>query len=329
MAARTSRPAALAPVGPARPQPTYARSFTAIGTTNRIVTTDPTSIVPAYARAVAYLDDLDRVASRFRTDSEISRLTERARTTDLTVPISPLLADVLSAVLTAARLTAGLVDPTVGAAVATLGYDDDIDVVRARRDTPASVPARVPGWRTVRLDRSTGRPVLTIERGTVLDVGSVGKAYAADALANDLAARLPGGFLVDLGGDIAVGGTLPDDGWAIGVEDPTGALCQVVVSHGQAVTTSSTRKRRWFQDGVERHHIVDPRTGQNASVHWAQVTCAAATAVEANAASTAAIILGEHAPGWLSGHGIPARLAPNPDLTDDSRPVFTSGWAAA
>jgi thiamine biosynthesis lipoprotein len=93
-----------------------------------------------------------------------------------------------------------------------------------------------------------------------------------------------------------------------------------VVSSGQAVVTSSTRRRTWAANGEQRH-IVDPRPGRTASTAWSQVTCAGVSALEANAASTAAVVLGSEAPEWLAGHGIPARLD-----ADLGRPVVTPGW---
>jgi len=97
-------------------------------------------------------------------------------------------------------------------------------------------------------------------------------------------------------------------------------VTQVVVSTGQAITSSSTRLRTWIRDGEQRHHIVDPRTGRSPDPVWTQVSCAGATAVEANAASTAALVLGRDAPA-LEAHGIPARLEPPAGPT-----VTTTGW---
>jgi thiamine biosynthesis lipoprotein len=155
----------------------------------------------------------------------------------------------------------------------------------------------------------------------MLDLGATAKAYAADLIAARLGRELRGGFLVNLGGDIAVSGLLPVGGWDIGVEDEHGVVRQVVVSSGHAVATSSTRRRTWTADGEQRHHIVDPRTGRTASTAWSQVTCAGVSALEANAASTAAVVLGSEAPEWLAGHGIPARLD-----ADLGRAVVTPGW---
>ena len=233
--------------------------------------------------------------------------------------VSELLGASLAAALHAADITDGLVDPTVGQAVAATGYNADLDAVRSRAPLPDSGGAIVPGWREVAYAPDTR--TLLLRKGTQLDLGATAKAYAADLIASRLALELRGGFLVNLGGDIAVSGLLPVGGWDIGVEDDRAVVRQVVVSTGQAVATSSTRRRTWTAGGVRRHHIVDPRTGCTASDLWSQVTCAGITAVEANAASTAAIVLGADAPEWLTGHGIPARLDGSNGGT-----ITTPGW---
>lgn len=306
--------------------------FRAIGCDHEILTTVAGSSAEAVRIVRELLDELDLVASRFRADSQVSRIAEAATHARVVTTIGPLLTSCLVAALHAARITDGLVDPTVGRSVAASGYDADLDVVRARAgyapDEPAFVPSHRPGhrvtWRDVHLEaRGEAGGRLEVPAGTLLDLGATAKAHAADLLATRLAAALPGGFLVNLGGDIAVGGDLPDGGWEIGVEAAEGSTLQVIVSTGQAVTTSSTRVRTWRRDGEERHHIVDPRTGRTAPVTWAQVTCVGATCLEANAASTAAIVLGADAPAWLTAHGIPARL----DGLDGSV-VLTPGWPA-
>ena len=245
---------------------------------------------------------------------------------DVRVVVSPLLGRCVEAALHAAEITDGLVDPTVGRAVAACGYDADIEVVRGRPAVPGARESAsgtvIPGWRTLHYDAR--RRLLTVPRGCLLDLGATAKAFAADLIAARLAEQLPGGFLVNLGGDIAVSGELPGEGWEIGVEDHHGVTRQVVVSRGQAVATSSTQVRRWTHGTEQRHHIVDPRTGRTAATVWAQVSCAGVSAVEANAASTAAVILGTDAPAWLEGRGIPARL----DGVTGSV-VVTPGWPAA
>ena len=72
------------------------------------------------------------------------------------------------------------------------------------------------------------------------------------------------------------------------------------------------------------HHIIDPRSGRPAVGRWRTVSVAAATCVDANIASTAAIVLGEDAVPWLEDAGMPARL-----VGTDGRPRLTGGWPEA
>jgi thiamine biosynthesis lipoprotein len=300
--------------------PVGRATFRAISTSNTILTTDPRSAGPAARIAQSYLAELDHAVSRFRPDSEVSVLAVRSRHEPASSFVSPVFADHLGIALRMARITGGLVDPTVGSAVVASGYDDDIDAVRARRHPGPDAPgSAVPGWRAVHFSSATRW--VEVPKGMLLDLGATAKAYAADVLASLLPAQLPGGFLVDLGGDIAVCGECPRGGWQIGIEDAAGQIRQVVASTGQAVATSSTRLRRWPSTTGERHHIIDPRTGRTAPATWAQVTCTAARAVEANAAATSAIVLGPAAPAWLQERGLAARLdAP------DGTVVTTPGW---
>ncbi len=331
----------------------FTHTFRAIGCDHAVLVTDQAALAPAARLAQDIVAELDLAASRFRSDSEVSRIAERALAGEVMVVISPMLGGCLEAALHAADITDGLVDPTVGRAVAATGYDADFDVVRRREaaeqptgapayptsdpasdleNRPTTTPVAVPGWRSVAYDPTTR--LLTVPQGSLLDLGATAKAYAADLIAQRLADELSGGFLVNLGGDIAVSGALPPNGWEIGVEDHRGVVSQVVVSTGQAVATSSTQVRTWTHGTERRHHVVDPRSGRTAPAVWALVSCAGVSAVEANAASTAAIVLGDDAPAWLEGHGIPARLdyaAPAAGTATFVRfvtVVTTPGWPA-
>ncbi|CCH78345.1 ApbE family lipoprotein (fragment) [Nostocoides japonicum T1-X7] len=164
---------------------------------------------------------------------------------------------------------------------------------------------------------------LSVPQGTVLDLGATAKAHAADVTARLLLDRLPGGFLVNLGGDLAVSGPSPRGGWRVGVEALDGTVAEVVTTRTLCLATSSTIRRTWAApDGHGiRHHIVDPRTGDTARTPWALVTCAAATTLEANTVATAAVVLGDEAPAWLEARGVVARL------TDHAgRITTTRGW---
>jgi FAD:protein FMN transferase len=117
---------------------------------------------------------------------------------------------------------------------------------------------------------------------------------------------------VSLGGDVATAGPVPAGGWPVHVTDDhragTDAPGQRIALRGGALATSSTGARRWRRAGRTVHHIVDPATGEPAPPVWRTVSVAAASCVDANTASTAAIVRGADAPGWLASLGLPARL---------------------
>jgi len=127
-----------------------------------------------------------------------------------------------------------------------------------------------------------------------------------------LAASGADGALVSLGGDIAVAGTPPKDGWRVLVAEdcsvPPSAVGEVITLAMGGIATSSTTVRRWSRAGVKVHHLVDPRNGMPASGPWRTATVVADTCVDANIASTAAIVMSERAPAWLERHGLASRL---------------------
>jgi thiamine biosynthesis lipoprotein ApbE len=309
----------LAPAGP--DQADTSASWRALGTLVQLVVTDPRDLTEARRLLAADLDEVDVACSRFRADSEICHLrTAQGRP----ARVSPLLAEAIAVALRAARLTDGDVDPTVGAAMWAVGYDRDFDLV-PRSGPPLPVTTRtVPGWREVHLEGQT----LTMPDGIQLDLGATAKAWAADRAAARIASRLGGGVLVSLGGDIAVAGAVPDGGWRVRVQDVTGlpedppaGPYALIAIHAGGLATSSTAARRWQRGGDVLHHILDPRTGRPADAVWRTVSVAADTCADANAASTAAVIRGRAALGWLARLGLPARLV------DTTGVVFTvAGW---
>lgn len=299
-------------------------SFPALGTTASLVVTDPEAMPVAEAALRAELDAIDLACSRFRPDSELEAVNAGA---GRPVRVSALCLEAVAAALRAARLTDGLVDPTVGLAMQVIGYDRDFALVD--QDGPdIQVRLRpVAGWHLVRID-PVGSTV-NVPHHVKLDLGATAKALCADrAAARAVAAAGPGvGVLVNLGGDLAVTGPPPDGGWVVQVThnhaDPldAGGARFAITSGGLA--TSSTSVRRWSRGGRDVHHVIDPTTGAPAAEFWRTVTVAAASCLDANIASCASIILGAGAPAWLESHRLPARLV------GPGGPVTTvGGWPA-
>ena len=301
-------------------------SWQALGTGVQVTVTDGRHLAAARAMLEADLAAVDLACSRFRPDSEIVAL-DRV-TGGGPAEVSPLLAEAIAVALRAARLTDGDVDPTVGAAMNAVGYDRDFSLV-AREGPAVKLTVRtIPGWRQVEFDEQAR--LLRLPPGVRLDLGATAKAWAADRAATRIAAATGGGVLVSLGGDVAVSGQAPDGGWRIRVQDvsgrpedpPTGPSTVVAIGTG-GLATSSTAARRWRRGGDILHHILDPRTGLPAAVVWRTASVAAATCTDANTASTAAVIRGEAAPGWLAGLGLAARL-----VAESGTVLTVGGWPA-
>lgn len=297
--------------------------------TNALLLVDPGPDTPtegalAFGRvaADAEIDIIDRTCSRFREDSELNRLNARA---GHAVVLSPTLADALSVALRAAELTDGRVDPTIGGELRALGYDRDFSSVPPDGPALSINIAAEHRWRAIAFDRR--RATVCVPAGVELDFGATAKALAADRAASAAATATGRGVLVSLGGDIAIAGPAPDGGWSVRIADdhaadPDAPGVSVAIRSG-GLATSSTTVRRWRRGGEERHHVIDPATGQPADGPWRTVSVAAATCVDANLASTAAIVMGATAPDWLAAQGLPARL-----VAHDGAVVVVGGWPA-
>ena len=287
--------------------------------TVRLVLADERVLRRASEDLTALLARVDAAASRFRPDSALSRANARA---GRPVAVPRLLVDLVTAGLDAAATTSGLVDPTLGLAMHRIGYDRDIAVVRTRGDVaaPAGTVLHSGDWRAVRLHREAG--LLTVPVGSALDLGTTAKAWTADHAARTLAARYDTAVLVELGGDIAVAGESPV-GWTVQVAEREGGDGQKITLLRGGLTTSTTTVRTWTYGGEQVHHIVDPRTGRPADGPWRTATVWADSALVANTASTAAIVLGDAAESWLTGHGLAARL-----VAHDGTVTTTAGWPA-
>jgi thiamine biosynthesis lipoprotein len=297
-------------------------SFPALGTTAEITTLDAASLSDAIDVLERELDAIDLACSRFRADSEVSRL---AGSGGQWMPASRLLRLALAAGVDAAAATGGAVDPTVGVSMRALGWDADFRVIVSRREPTRIELVPAAGWRRIEIDDERG--LVRVPAGVLVDLGATAKALAADRAAAAACRATGSSVLVNLGGDIAVAGPAPAGGWPILVTDdhraPSVADGQTVAIAAGGLATSSTTVRRWRTTEGIAHHILDPRTGRPAAEVWRTASVAAATCVGANTASTAAIVLGEDAPRWFESAGIAARL-----VRPDGRVVLTGGWPA-
>ncbi len=175
-------------------------TFDALGTT--VLIEACADITGAEREVRAVLLAIDAACSRFRDDSELMVVN---RSGGRPVVLSALAARAVRVALDAAARTGGAVDPTVGAAVRTLGYDITFEQLPSERP-PVVHFVDTPGWRTVRLDADG---TVRVPDGVVLDLGATAKALAADLAAERAAVTTGRGVLVSIGGDIAVAGEPP------------------------------------------------------------------------------------------------------------------------
>ena len=249
------------------------RSFRAMGTTIELVV-DADDADEPLAAAEAEFERLEQVMSRFRPTSELSQLNDAAQ-----IDASSDLLEVVHLALAARARTNGRFDPTVHDALVAAGYDRTFDDVPAEGPAATSDSASCGGG--VELDGSR----ITLEPGVRLDLGGIGKGFAAERAA--LVLSLAGPCLVSAGGDIAVRG-VPDEGtWSVAVTDD---LTLGLARGGLA--TSGTERRRWRRGETECHHLIDPATGRPAATDILRVTAIGSDAVEAEVLSTSLFLGG-------------------------------------
>jgi thiamine biosynthesis lipoprotein len=239
------------------------------------------------------------------------------------VPVGEVLFEALTVARQAAERSGGAVDPTVACAMERMGYDRDFAALSAEGPEPAS-PVPAPGYRLLELDPRRRRARLP--EGVRIDLGATAKALAADRAAAKVAG-LGTGVVVSIGGDLSIAGPAPASGWHVGIAAdsgiPAGAVDEVVAMSSGGLASSSTTLRSWVRGGRRLHHIVDPRTGDCVPPYWQLVSVAASSCVEANTASTAAVVWGPEAPSRLEEMRLPARL-----VRHDGTVVTTRGWPA-
>lgn len=221
--------------------------------------------------AEAEFHRLERLLTRFDLDSELSQLNAEG-----TLDASPELCRVVELALAGREETGGRFDPTIHDALVLAGYDRTFD------ELPADGPVPPPGPRgggAVRVDGSR----IELDEGVRIDLGGIGKGFAAERAATILMAAGP--CLVNAGGDIAVRGS-----WAIAVHD--GLTLEL---GGGGLATSGRDRRAWRRGDRALHHLIDPATGEPAACDLLRATVVGRDAVQAEIWAKALFLAGSHA----------------------------------
>lgn len=242
------------------------------------------------------VERLEVVASRFRADSEITRVNRSAGTW---TEVSGLFVELLETALCAADETGGLVDPCLGRHVDAAGYRSWEAGAVSVPVMPELVAATPDAWQAIDIRGSRVR----IPDGVHLDLGATAKAWLADELAERIVEGTGLDVVANMGGDLrAISQGTP---WVVGMDHALPGVSGMSIEVTDAgLATSGQGGRRWRTASGWAHHIIDPRTGRSAASRWWAVSVLAASATGANAASTAALVLDGAAPEWLADRGL-------------------------
>lgn len=237
-----------------------------------------------------WFEEWESILSRFRPESELSRLNSQPETP---VMVSNTLAEAIENALEMEKLSSGLVSPFLLQAVVANGYDSSFEIISNRSDWHADLNASIVDLDSQQITFDKDLNLIILPTGRGLDLGGSAKGWAADQAMMRLSKFGPA--LVNAGGDVAFSsGGDHDYSWNIKIHDPfkkNEDLGKLIVNDG-GVATSGRDYRRWRRDGVESHHIIDPRTSMPAQTDVLAATVVAPSAAEAEMAAKSALILG-------------------------------------
>jgi len=268
----------------------------------------PAEIEPAFEQARQFIAASERRFTRFSDESELSQLN---RSAGGWFQASPEMLEVVSLARDYVELTQGLFDPSILPDLRRIGYDRTMDLIRA--EGVFSLPSPISRQRTpfegivIRPDES----LISLPTGMALDLGGIAKGWIAEQATHLLAKDFPV-CAVNAGGDLYLTG-LPsgEESWPIALDDPQnpGQTLAVLNLPPGGVATSSITKRTWIQGEKQRHHLIDPRTGEPAETEWLSVTVIAAETALCEVFAKALLIAGPRAAQALAQNAEIAFLA--------------------
>ena len=235
---------------PAKPPERFEFSHPAMGTLITITLYAPDlAVAQVAAAAFRRIDALEGIMSDYQADSELMRLCDQPYGTP--VLVSKDLFDVLQRAQKMSKLSDGAFDVTVGPYVRLWRF------ARKRKVLPTSAEIAVAraavGWQKLRLD-ARARTVTLLVPNMRLDLGSIGKGYAADQALQVLKGRGIDRALVAASGDIAIGDPPPGQrGWKIGIaalDGVTNQAPQTVLLHNVGISTSGDTEQFIEINGV-------------------------------------------------------------------------------
>ncbi len=273
-------------------QSVFHDSRPAMGTMAEIylATEDPARASELFEAAFAEIEYAEATLSRYRPNSEISRINASAAEGDVTV--DPELFGLLKLAREYGRISHGAFDITVGPLVNAWGFSGGQGRRPSRRELSSARDRS--GWRLLELTESQ-RTVRFLRDGVEIDLGAIGKGWALDRAAAVLCRHGVGNALLGAGASsyLALGHPPDQDGWIVNVTDPTDTsrVLTALQLSDAALATSGANQKFFEVDGKRYSHIIDPRTGSPVE-GMLQVTVLAEKATDADVLATALFVLG-------------------------------------
>jgi FAD:protein FMN transferase len=284
----TTRP--VAPADLTSPPVTVTRAQYLMGTIVEITAVAPTKAIAQEAATAGFQEvrRLEQLLSTWIKTSELSGVNAAAGRNPITV--SPETLELLTRALEIGELTDGAFDITVGPAV---GLWKVTEATRVPTKMELAIAAQYVDYHLLRLDLKT-RTVFLEKPGMQIDIGGIGKGYAAERAAAVMRNAGATGALIAVAGDFRIFGRRADGtSWPVGIQHPrhSGTVLATLESVDEAVSTSGDYERFFFKDGIRYHHILDPRTLQPAR-RCQSVTIIASDATTADGLATGVFVMG-------------------------------------
>ena len=272
----------------------------------------------ALDESMVRIKTLESLWSVTDSESEIYRANHSA---GQTITVGEETAELISFALEMSEKTNGALDPTIYPVLTAWGFTTDNKQVPSDEEI-ASLLQNV-GYGHIQLEDEN----LTVPEGMELDLGAVGKGYAADLVAETLKKYGVESAIISLGGNIQAIGSRPDGSdWGIGIRAPweDGNLGVLEVSDAAVVTSGGYENHFEDEDGTIYWHIIDPATGYPAHSGLQAVTIIGDEGRLCDALSTALFVMGPEKAEeyWRENGGFDMLL-----ITDENEIILTEGIA--
>jgi FAD:protein FMN transferase len=256
-------------------------------TITAVATNDPTAQA-AMAAGFREIKRLEQLLSTWIPESELSQVNRSAG--QAPVPVSHETMELVARSLEIARMTEGGFNIAVGPAIEAWSVMDRQQIPRIE-ELEQLKP--LVDWASIELNHNAKTIYLPLH-GMRIDVGGIGKGYAADRAVEEMKKAGARAGVVALSGDIKTFGSLPgSSGFPVGIKHPReeGAVLAVVDLQDEAISTAGDYERFFERDGVRYHHILDPQTLQPARA-CQSVTVIAKEGTMADGLDTGIFVLG-------------------------------------